>query len=314
VDIDLQAVEVTKLSLLLKVLEGETDQSFSLSQLAFGDRALPNLADNIKRGNSLIGSDYFSGQLFTDPDEPDRILAFNWKKGFPGAMEAGGFDCVIGNPPYIDSELMTKYYAEERAYCTSHYKAASGNWDVFCVFIERALELCKKGGLHSFIVPNKLTSAEYATGIRSVIATARLISLRDYSKARVFPVAVYPVVYIVNNSLSPSDAIITYERMGLDNRKGIVVEATESLSLLRTVGTANAPWAVSVDSAALALVAKMTAKFPRLETVAKVCGAATVAEAYELLPLIADKRKPVNADIRLINSGTIDRYENLWGG
>ena len=67
VDVDRQAVEVTKLSLLLKVLEGETDQSFSLSQLAFGDRALPNLADNIKCGNSLIDPDYFKSKMFSDP-------------------------------------------------------------------------------------------------------------------------------------------------------------------------------------------------------------------------------------------------------
>ena len=73
VDIDLQAVEVTKLSLLLKVLEGETDQSLSLSQLPFGDRALPNLADNIKCGNSLIGPDYFTGKLIADPEEMKRV-------------------------------------------------------------------------------------------------------------------------------------------------------------------------------------------------------------------------------------------------
>lgn len=77
VDIDPQAVEVTKLSLLLKVLEGETDQSLSLSQLPFGDRALPNLADNIQRGNSLIGTDYFTGVLIVHPDELKRVNPFD---------------------------------------------------------------------------------------------------------------------------------------------------------------------------------------------------------------------------------------------
>src|ERR1019366_3195017 len=75
VDIDPQAVEVTKLSLLLKMLEGETD--LSLSQLPFGDRALPNLADNIKCGNSLIGQDYFMGKLITDPEERKRVNPFD---------------------------------------------------------------------------------------------------------------------------------------------------------------------------------------------------------------------------------------------
>jgi type I restriction-modification system DNA methylase subunit len=100
VDIDPQAVEVTKLSLLLKVLEGESDQSLSLSQLAFGERALPNLSDNIRCGNSLIAPDYFTGMLFSDPEDLRRVNAFDWKKGFPDAMRDGGFDAVIGNPPY----------------------------------------------------------------------------------------------------------------------------------------------------------------------------------------------------------------------
>ena len=85
VDIDPQAVEVSKLSLLLKVLEGETDHSLSLGLLPFGDRALPNLADNIKCGNSLIGPDYFTGKLIADPEEMKRVNAFDWKQAFPDA-------------------------------------------------------------------------------------------------------------------------------------------------------------------------------------------------------------------------------------
>ena len=82
-------------------MEGETDQSVSRATAAFPDRALPNLADNIKCGNSLIGPDYFTGKLISDPDEMKRVNPFDWKQGFPEAMKAGGFDCVIGNPPYV---------------------------------------------------------------------------------------------------------------------------------------------------------------------------------------------------------------------
>jgi hypothetical protein len=295
------------------VLEGETDQSLSLSQLAFGDRALPNLADNIKRGNSLIGTDYFADKLFSGSEELKRVNAFNWSDGFPDATNAGGFNCVIGNPPYIDSELMTKYYPEERAYCAAHYKAARGNWDIFCVFIERALELCKENGLHGFIVPNKLTSAEYAAGIRTIISANRLISLRDYSKAHVFPVAVYPIIYVIRKSPPARDATVTYERIGVNGVAERVVEGAKKLPLSGTVGSGTAPWALSGDRGVLALVAKLAKSFPRLAAVATVCGAATVAEAYEMQPLIAEKPVPAKGDIRLVNSGTIDRYANLWG-
>ena len=100
VDIDAQAVEVTKLSLLLKVLEGETDQTVGQNMQLFRDRALPNLSDNIKCGNSLIGPDYFTRSLIPDAAEMRRVNPFDWKQGFPEAMKAGGFDCVIGNPPW----------------------------------------------------------------------------------------------------------------------------------------------------------------------------------------------------------------------
>ncbi|HEY4722257.1 MAG TPA: DNA methyltransferase, partial [Anaerolineae bacterium] len=99
VDIDRQAVEVTKLSLLLKVLEGENEQSLQM-ELIVKERALPNLDANIKCGNSLIGPDYFADQLMSDPEEHRRVNPFDWQSEFPDAMRVGGFDCVIGNPPY----------------------------------------------------------------------------------------------------------------------------------------------------------------------------------------------------------------------
>jgi len=96
VDIDSQAVEVTKLSLLLKLLEGET------GQLTLGfERVLPDLDQNIRCGNSLIGWDYFKGQMFPDEEEIQRVNPFDWQRAFPHVFAAGGFDAVIGNPPYI---------------------------------------------------------------------------------------------------------------------------------------------------------------------------------------------------------------------
>jgi hypothetical protein len=98
VDIDAQAVEVTKLSLLMKVLEEET------GQLTLGfERALPDLGDNIKCGNSLIDWDYFEGQLIRDEAEVERVNPFEWEQGFPEVFAKGGFDAVIGNPPWSES-------------------------------------------------------------------------------------------------------------------------------------------------------------------------------------------------------------------
>src|SRR5205085_11073340 len=100
VDIDAQAVETTKLSLLLKVLEGETQQSLQPVLRMFQERALPDLGDNIKCGNSLIGSDFYQQQqlaLLTE-NERYRINVFDWdsEHGFREIMQGGGFDGVIG--------------------------------------------------------------------------------------------------------------------------------------------------------------------------------------------------------------------------
>ncbi len=111
VDIDPQAVEVTKLSLLLKVLEGETDESLGrqTQRKLFDDRALPNLDQNIKCGNSLIGTDYRGEpRLFTSGKELKSINPFDWNFAFPAAVKAGGFDCIIGNPPWAQISRRAK--------------------------------------------------------------------------------------------------------------------------------------------------------------------------------------------------------------
>ena len=94
-DIDPQAVEVTKLSLLLKVLEGESQETMDTQRKLFHERALPDLAGNIKCGNSLIGPDFYEGQQATlfDEEERYRINVFDWNAAFPKIMKAGGFRC-----------------------------------------------------------------------------------------------------------------------------------------------------------------------------------------------------------------------------
>jgi len=110
VDIDAQAVEVTKLSLLLKVLEGESEQTLATQLRFYHERALPDLGSNIKCGNSLIGPNFYeqSEMLFLDEEERYRINVFDWKAEFTEIMKAGGFDAVIGNPPYTAAKRSEK--------------------------------------------------------------------------------------------------------------------------------------------------------------------------------------------------------------
>jgi len=176
VDIDSQAVEVTKLSLLLKVLEGETAQSVQLELIH--QRVLPDLGDNIKCGNSLIGSDFYAqpGLPEMDPDDHLRVNVFDWdgKDGFPEIMKAGGFDAVIGNPPYIRIQTMRDTQPEAVEYFGRRYvSAAKGNYDIYVVFAERALALLNHTGRAGFILPNKFFSAEYGLPLRTLLSTGK---------------------------------------------------------------------------------------------------------------------------------------------
>ncbi len=177
VDIDSQAVEVTKLSLLLKVLEGETTQS--VQRELIHQRVLPDLGNNIKCGNSLIGSDFYDDpqMLLLDGDSQYRINVFDWKTAFPEVFERGGFDCVIGNPPYVRIQAMKDWApVEVEIYKKAYASAASGNYDLYVVFVEKALRLINAGGRVGFILPHKFFNAHYGRNLRQIIAEGRHLS------------------------------------------------------------------------------------------------------------------------------------------
>ena len=181
VDIDPQAVEVTKLSLLLKVLEGEDEQSLGQQltmSLGQAERVLPDLGQNIRCGNSLIGPDYYQGQQLgfglLDDEELYRINAFDWEQGFGKAMAAGGFDAVIGNPPYIRIQAMKEYAPQEVEFYKKQYVAASkGNYDIYVVFVEKGLSLLRSGGRLGYILPHKFFNAQYGEPLRGLIAQGK---------------------------------------------------------------------------------------------------------------------------------------------
>jgi len=174
VDIDRQAVEVTKLSLLLKVLEGETQETLGKQLSLFKERALPNLDANIRCGNSLIGMDYFAGQLMPDADELRRVNPLDWVRAFPDAMRDGGFDVVIGNLPYIRIQTMKEWAPLEVEIYKERYAAASsGNYDIYVVLVEKGLSLLNARGRLGFILPHKFFNAQYGKPLRELIARGK---------------------------------------------------------------------------------------------------------------------------------------------
>ena len=192
VDIDSQAVEVTKLSLLLKLLEGET------GQLSLGfERVLPDLDQNIRCGNSLIGWDYFKGQMFPDEEEIQRVNPFDWQRAFPHVFAAGGFDAVIGNPPYIRQESL----GEDKPYYQSIYEVFTGTADIYSYFIEKGIKLLAPGGQFSYIVANKWLRAKYGFKLRQWLKTKCIEEITDFGDLPVFTGATtYPLILRVSNN------------------------------------------------------------------------------------------------------------------
>ena len=182
VDIDPQAVEVTKLSLLLKVLEGEDEQTIARQLALFQKRVLPDLANNIKCGNSLIGPDFYNDQQMTllNQEEMYRINVFDWNDEFPEIINPpnpplekvgkGGFDAVIGNPPYIRIQGMKEWAPLEVEFYKKRYTSASkGNYDIYVVFVEKGLSLLNDRGRLGFIMPHKFFNAKYGESLRSLL-------------------------------------------------------------------------------------------------------------------------------------------------
>ncbi|HEY9663272.1 MAG TPA: DNA methyltransferase, partial [Allocoleopsis sp.] len=128
VDLDPIAVQVTQLSLGLKCLEDLP---------IWEGRSLPDLNHTIRCGNALIDIKNAAEPNAAEPNaaEPNAARfpisdsdSFNWQQAFPAVFHAGGFDVVIGNPPYIDSETMMQHLPTWRHYCNQHYRTAKGNW------------------------------------------------------------------------------------------------------------------------------------------------------------------------------------------
>lgn len=242
VDIDPQAVEVTKLSLLLKVLEGESEETIDSQLKFFHERALPDLSQNIKCGNSLIGPDFYENEQLSllDEEERYRINAFDWEAEFPEIIKRGGFDAVIGNPPYIafqeGSRKVKEYY--------KRYKSAIGKYDQYILFVEKSLSLTQTNGYFGFIIPNKFVHSDYGIGIKEIILGTQINEIVDFNDMQIFSGATnYPCILIVRKT-TPANSFeykrvlqiqiseivsksITIDQNSLSNRTWLLIDRKE---------------------------------------------------------------------------------------
>jgi hypothetical protein len=314
VDIDSQAVEVTKLSLLLKVLEGETQQQLQRDFLSERQRILPDLGGNIKCGNSLIGPDFYENEqmLLLDDESQYRINVFDWKKSFPDIMQRGGFDCVIGNPPYV---LLQAEFRDDNQleYFRRRYTAASYKLDTYHLFIEKALSLLCNDGFSSYITPSNYLSNNYLEPLRRVMlekSSLEQITLFDYP---VFPkVSVDTAVFIASKAsprsqihfqkVAPGKAMEEATRFQV-SRKAILER--DGLLFLGQSEAGNADVIAKIKAAGIRLGDVATVNFGKqlrnrkifTEDVIEVQGADSIPKTH----------------VACLTGSNINRYEITWG-
>lgn len=170
VDLDSQAVQIARLNLLLRALRER--------------QLLPELRDNVKQGNSLISE-----------GEPEKY-PFKWEREFLDVMQEGGFDVVIGNPPYIRIQSLPR---DDADYYRNNYESASGSFDIYLMFIEQGLRLLKRDGRLGFITSGKFLKTEYGKKLQQHIRReATVEEIVDLSAQQVFgDVTTYPVILML---------------------------------------------------------------------------------------------------------------------
>ncbi len=190
VDLDRQAVEITRLSLLLSCVAKR--------------EILPSLKDNIREGNSLISGTEEELRHYFGDDWQDK-KRFNWGQEFEDIMANGGFDVVIGNPPYVEFKRLP---SDIKAALEAKFQSARGKYDIYIPFLEQGIRLLKPGGYLGFICPTMFMKRDYGKSLRSfLINNSTLRSFVDFADNQVFGEATnYVGIFIfqkISNITSP---------------------------------------------------------------------------------------------------------------
>lgn len=182
VDINPAAVEIGKLALWL--------------HSARANSPLSSLDHTIRCGNSLVGPEFWAGRAGDDEDR-ERVNAFDWRAAFPEVFARGGFDIVLGNPPYVKLQNLRKVHPDVADYLQAnrgedtYVSAQTGNFDLYLPFIEKGLRLLREGGRMAYIAPSLWAVNEYGAGLRRLISERRQLDRWiDFKAHQVFKEAI----------------------------------------------------------------------------------------------------------------------------
>lgn len=247
IDIDIHAVEVAKFSLLIKLIENETAPS-----VATVVPILPDLTNNIFFGNSLVGPTELN-DLPGVTNHLIEISPFNWER----INNGNGFNVIIGNPPYVNTESMHVLLPKvEMEVYKKKYITAYKQFDKYFIFIERALEKVNENGYVSYIVPNKFFKIGAGENLRNLISKeSYLVSLDDFGDAQLFEdKTIYSSIILLQKA---RQSTFVYSSIGLANKlwAGEVINSIElNSSILNKL-----PWRLCTDIEFMSMLQRMDA-------------------------------------------------------
>jgi predicted type IV restriction endonuclease/methylase of polypeptide subunit release factors len=291
VDLDKQAIEITQLNLLLRLAEK-------------GHR-LPLLQQNIKCGNSLI-----------DDVEVD-FKAITWNIAFKDIINDGGFDIIVGNPPY--ERIL--YIDNEKDYYSKNYVSAYGAYDLLILFLEKSISLLKNNGYLGFIVSNKFLVSDYGKNIRNyLLSNCKLVKIIDLADAqRIFPDALVSTVILIlqktkfnlqkNKSKENYDVGRFIADKNTSSFEDAKFEKVPINNLISNNGTINLRYTQKKDT--------IYAKIDSLQKfgdkgIFEIRTGIMGFEYWKMAPFIHNDKQDTT-DIRILTNGHIDRYRFLFG-
>ena len=283
VDLDQKAVEIAQLNLLLKITEKK--------------KRLPILQNNIKCGNSLI-----------DDSKIAEDKAFKWNEEFAEIMDNGGFDIVVGNPPYE----RTLYLEKEKEYYSKTYESSYGSYDILVLFIEKALQLLREDGYLGFIVSNKFLVSDYGKKLRELLLkNYRIIRIIDLADAkRVFPDAlVSTAIIIIQKNKTTSDYKI---KVFVADKNTVTFDEGKFIGvLLNKFVSSDGTFNIRYNKAKDTIYNKLN-KMRKFGDIFNIRTGIMGFEYWKMEPFLHDGRKG-KLDIKIATNSYIEKYRFLWG-
>lgn len=330
VDIDIHAVEVSKFSLLLKLIENETEPSVMSSK-----PILPVLEDNIKCGNSLVSDEDVEGLNITSEDLIN-IGPFDWQEINSGDK----FDVIIGNPPYVKTEDIKKLHTKAEVQIFKKYASSHKQFDKYYLFIEKALELLNENSSMCYIVPNKFLHTESAEKLRLMIKD-KIVKLDDFGAVQLFKdKTIYSSILTVGTANAGHLSYRTVDKIAQlwnDESEQYSLIPKQSLNCMPWAESTNindaTPWLVSDDDGYMSMMKKAASKIVPLsdiveiyngiqtsaEKVYKIEGKTIVSEDEDYVKIrVQDKEYMIERGILRLyfkptraEQGTLDTYSDI---